>query len=176
MKVGIMTGLQELDSEIQNKIKQSTIAYSPEYFYQDTEITIAIVSPIKKIDITFEDFLYKLRKLNIRVIVLLDNEYSVYLQSAISLGITDIIFDPISIEKIIDKLKHCTPFSDISKYYIKGKNYIAKNTIAKDNDMEKILRVQILNLFKYFNKTIDKQLSLNEMFVLLENEIIKKNL
>ena len=179
MKVGIMTGLKELDLEIQNKVKQSSLAYYPEYFFQDTEITIAIVSPIgvKNTKIDFKDFLYELRKRNMRVIVLLDNEYSEYLQATLSLGITDIIFDPISVDKVIYKLKYNTPFSDIAKYYVKNQGYIAKNTSNKNiNNIEKLLKVQIINLFKYFDKKVDNDLSINEMMVLLENEIIKKNL
>jgi hypothetical protein len=172
-----MTGIKELDLELQSKIKQVTIAYHTDCFFMDTDITIAIISPVPKIKMKFEDLLFELRKRNIRVILLLENEKSKYLPIALSLGIADIIFDPVTIEKIIDKLKYPTPFSDIAKYYDKNKIYQQSN--SKNNNIptnEKILKAQIINLFKFFNKDkdIDKNLSVNELLVLLNNEIIKK--
>lgn len=170
-----MTGITELDTELQNKVKQITVAYYPEYFIQEPDITIAVVSPIPKLDIAFEDFLYELKKRNMRVIVLLDNEHSKYMKYALSLGITDIIFDPIDTDKVISKLKYNTPFSDIAKYYDKNNVYSVK-THLRDNSDEKMLKLQIVNLFKYFDKKIDAELSINELMALLENEVIKKEI
>ena len=179
MKIGVMTGIDDLDLKLQNTIKEVTIACYPEYFYIDVNINIAIVSPVKKMKINFIDFLYELRKRNIRVIVLLENEQYEYISQILSLGITDILFDPITIDNIVSKIRYATPFSDIVKYYNKDDDIYTSSTISKEmsnKEYEQTLKVQIINLFSYFNKKVNPKLSINQLIALLESEIIKKDI
>lgn len=179
MKIGVMTGITKLDDVLQNKIKQVSVIHYPEMFFQDADITIAIVSAVKNMDMLFEDFLYELRKRNIRVIVLLPNEMSEYMNCVLSLGITDIIFDPIDTDKIISKIKYPTSFSSIAKYYMKDRVYVPSGVDPKlknDNSQSDLAKEQVLKLFDFFNKKVDSTKSINELLALLENEVIKKNI
>lgn len=181
MKIGVMTGIKELDNLLQNTIKQVSVGYYTDFFFQDEDIKIAIISPAANIDISFSDFLYKLREYNIRVIVLLPDANNKYISDILSLGITDILFDPIDIEKIVSVIKYPMPFSDVAKYYVKGKVYTPNTECNANTDTESKKSIndakkQIISLFNFFGKNVDNSLSLLELLALLESEIIKKKI
>ncbi len=70
MNVAIMTGIDELNDQIQSEIKDSLISIYPKYLLENT-VDIVIISPLidmSTLNISFQDFLYELRKREIRII------------------------------------------------------------------------------------------------------------
>lgn len=111
----IFTDNEQLDRDLNKKIQDSRIVYYPDYILEEKESTtlIATVQPNKY---NFKDFMFKVRKKNIQVILILENEKVEELKEALLLGIYDIVFDPFDLEDIIKKITTPTPFSEISKY------------------------------------------------------------
>ncbi len=58
MNVAIMTGIDELNDQIQSKIKDSLISIYPKYLLENT-VDIVIISPLidmSTLNISFQDF------------------------------------------------------------------------------------------------------------------------
>lgn len=111
----IFTDNEQLDRDLSKKIKDSRIVYYTDYILEEKDATtlIATIQPNKY---NFKDFMFKVRRKNIQVILLLENENVKELKDALTLGIYDIIFDPFDLEDICKKIDSPTPFSEISKY------------------------------------------------------------
>ena len=93
----IFTGNEQLDNELNKKIKDSRIVYYSEYVLEEKEAKI-LITAVQNNKYNFEDFLFKVRNKNIRVILILENESVKELSTALQFGIYDILFDPFSIE------------------------------------------------------------------------------
>lgn len=117
----IYTGKYEIDKILEEEIKGSmAISYldfiiENEKFENQTAILAA-----QEIE-NFESYLYLLRKLNIRVILLFtsEKEDKEKIETALKLGIYDLLFGnfyPSEIKELIDNPK---TFKDISKLYMK---------------------------------------------------------
>ena len=111
----IFTENEQLNKDINKKIKNSRIVYYSDYILEEKEADILIVSPQNN-KYNFKDFMLKVRNKNIRVILLLENAEQKELKDALLLGIYDIIFDPFSLEDVCKKIDTPSAFSDISKY------------------------------------------------------------
>ena len=111
----IFTGNEQLDRQLNKKIENSRVVYYPEYILEEQEAEILIVS-VQNNKFKFKDLMFKVRQKNIRIILILENEDVKELKDALLLGIYDVIFDSFSLDDIINKVKHPTPFSEISKY------------------------------------------------------------
>ena len=111
----IFTGSEQLDRDLSKKIEDSRIVYYPDYVLQEQEAEILIVT-VQNNKFNFQDFMFKVRQKNIRVILILENETVKELKDALLLGIYDIVLDPFDLEEVITKIKFPTPFSKISKY------------------------------------------------------------
>lgn len=111
----IFTDNEQLNKDINKKIKNSRIVYYSDYILEEKEADILIVSPQNN-KYNFKDFMLKVRNKNIRVILLLENAEQKELKDALLLGIYDIIFDPFSLEDVCKKIDTPSAFSDISKY------------------------------------------------------------
>ena len=111
----IFTDNEQLNKDINKKIKDSRIVYYADYILEEKEADILIVS-VQNNKYNFKDFMFKVKCKNIRVILLLENEEQKELREALLLGIYDIIFDPFTLEDISKKIATPTPFSDIAKY------------------------------------------------------------
>lgn len=114
----IFTGNEQLDKELEKKLKDTRIVYYPDYVLEenDAEILITALQPNKY---NFKEFMFKVRQKNVRVILLLENKKSKVLNDALILGIYDIIFDPFTIEDIECLVNKPKNFSFISEY-VKG--------------------------------------------------------
>lgn len=119
----IYTGKNEIDKILEEEIKGSmAISYldfiiENEKFENQTAIIAA-----KEINIEeFESFLFLLRKLNIRVVLLFTNEKEDKEKTkiALKLGIYDLVFGNFYPSEIRDILEHPKEFKDISKRYQK---------------------------------------------------------
>ena len=111
----IFTGNEQLDRQLNKKIENSRVVYYPEYILEEQEAEILIVS-VQNNKFKFKDLMFNVRQKNIRIIMILENADVKELKDALLLGIYDVIFDPFSLDDIINKVKHPTPFSEISKY------------------------------------------------------------
>ena len=67
----------------------------------------------------FDKFLFELRKRNIRVILLLENEKVKEAEIALWLGIYDLIYGTFTIKDVLKLVKNANNFSDISESYKK---------------------------------------------------------
>lgn len=111
----IFTDNEQLNKDINKKIKDSRIVYYADYILEEKEADTLIVS-VQNNKYNFKDFMYKVRCKNIRVILLLENAEQKELRDALILGIYDIIFDPFSLDDVCKKITTPSTFSDISKY------------------------------------------------------------
>lgn len=111
----IFTDNEQLNKDINKKIKDSRIVYYADYILEEKEADTLIVS-VQNNKYNFKDFMFKVRNKNIRVILLLENADQKELRDALLLGIYDIIFDPFTLEDICKKIDTPSAFSDIAKY------------------------------------------------------------
>lgn len=120
----IFTNNEQLNEDINKKIKDSRIVYYADYILEEKEADTLIAS-VQNNKYNFKDFMFKVREKNIRVILLLENAEQKELKEALILGIYDIIFDPFSLDDVYKKINTPSTFSDISKY--------VKNTLEVEN-------------------------------------------
>lgn len=120
----IFTNNEQLNEDINKKIKDSRIVYYADYILEEKEADTLIAS-VQNNKYNFKDFMFKVREKNIRVILLLENAEQKELKEALILGIYDIIFDPFSLDDVYKKIYTPSTFSDISKYI--------KNTLEVEN-------------------------------------------
>jgi len=132
----IYTGIEEIDKELQKELKNSIIAHYSDYLIENNtfENQTVIISPSGITD-DFQEFLFMLKQMNIRIILLLKNAKQEETKIALQLGIYDIVFGnfyPSQIKSIVENPKH---FKDIADLYrktfnikIKKKKRIRKNT------------------------------------------------
>lgn len=111
----IFSDNEQLNNDLNKKIKDSRIVYYTDYILEEKDATtlIATLQPNKY---NFKDFMFKVREKNIQVILILENDKVKELKDALMLGIYDIIFDPFDLNEVCKKIGTPTPFSEISKY------------------------------------------------------------
>ena len=120
----IFTNNEQLNEDINKKIKDSRIVYYADYILEEKEGD-TLIGSVQNNKYNFKDFMFKVREKNIRVILLLENAEQKELKEALILGIYDIIFDPFSLDDVYKKINTPSTFSDISKY--------VKNTLEVEN-------------------------------------------
>lgn len=111
----IFTGNEQLDNDLSKIIDNNRIVYYPDYILEEQQATI-LIATIQPNKYNFKDFMLKVRKNNIRVILILEDDKVKELKEALILGIYDIVFDPFTLDEVTEKIKNPTPFSKISKY------------------------------------------------------------
>lgn len=111
----IFTDNEQLNKDLNKKIKDSRVVYYSDYILEEKEADILIIS-VQNNKYNFKDFMFKVRNKNIRVILLLENAEQKELMDALMLGIYDVIFDPFDLEDVCKKIEIPSTFSDISKY------------------------------------------------------------
>lgn len=119
----IYTGIEDVDKEIQLSLRDSIIAHYSDYLIENNtfEGQTVIISP-QAIEGNLHEFLFILKEMNMRVILLLKNQKQEETKLALQLGIYDIVFGnfyPIQIKEIIE---HPKSFKDISNLYRKTFN------------------------------------------------------
>ena len=111
----IFTGNEQLDKELNKYIKNSSVVYYTDYILEEDEATI-LIATIQNNKYNFKEFMYKVRKKNIRVILLLENYKVKELKEALTLGIYDILFDPFTINDVVKLTNVPQPFSEVATY------------------------------------------------------------
>lgn len=111
----IFTGNEQLDIDLSKRIPNSRVVYYPDYVLEEKEATtlIATIQPNKY---NFKDFMFRVREKNIQVILILENDKVNELNTALLLGIYDIVFDPFNLEDICNKIANPSSFSKVSQY------------------------------------------------------------
>ena len=119
----IYTGIEEIDKEIQSNLKNSIIAQYSDFLIEKKafEGETVIISP-QAIEDNLHEFLYKLKQMNIRVILLLKRKKQEDVKIALQLGIYDIIFGNFYPSQIKEIVEHPRNFKDISELYKKTYN------------------------------------------------------
>lgn len=122
----IYTGIEEIDKELQKNIKDSIVAHYSEYLVENNtfEGQTVVISP-NAIEGDMEDlheFLFTLKQMNIRIILLLKNQKQDEIRLALQLGIYDIIYGNFYPSQIKELIKRPKTFKDISELYRKKFN------------------------------------------------------
>ena len=119
----IYTGIEEIDKEIQNNLRDSIIAHYSDYLIENNtfEGQTVIISP-QAIEGDLHEFLFILKQMNMRVILLLKNQKQEETKLALQLGIYDIVFGNFYPSQIKDIIEHPKNFRDISELYRKTFN------------------------------------------------------
>lgn len=134
----IYTGKHEIDKILEEEIKGSmAISYLDFIIENDKfENQVAIISAEEIENEKYEKYLYSLRKLNIRVILLFANEKKEQeekIKLALKLGIYDLIFGNFYPSQINNMIEKPNNFKDIANIYRKVFNIkIKKNKIIKN--------------------------------------------
>lgn len=111
----IFTGNEQLDKELNKHIKNSRVVYYTDYILEEDEATI-LIATIQNNKYNFKEFMYQVRKKNIRVILLLENPKVKELKEALILGIYDIVFDPFTIDDVVKLTNVPQPFSKVATH------------------------------------------------------------
>lgn len=121
--VVIYTGIEEIDKEIQTNIRDSIIAHYSDYLIENNtfEGQTVIISP-QAIDGDLQEFLFILKQMNIRVILLLKNQKQEETKIALQLGIYDIVYGNFYPSQIKEVVEHPKSFRDVAELYRKTFN------------------------------------------------------
>ena len=111
----IFTGNEQLDNDLNKKIRNSRVVYYPDYVLEENDATALIIS-VQPNKFNFKEFMFKVRQKDIQVILILENENQEELKTALTLGIYDIIFDPFDLDEVYKKINKPNSFSIVSKY------------------------------------------------------------
>ena len=114
----IYTGIEEIDKEIQMNLRDSIIAHYSDYLIENNtfENQTVIVSP-QAIEGDLQEFLFILKQMNMRVILLLKNQKQKETKIALQLGIYDIVYGNFYPSQIKEVIEHPKNFSDIADLY-----------------------------------------------------------
>lgn len=116
----IYTGNHEIDKILEEEIKGSMVISYSDFIIEDNKFeNQTVVISASAIERDLREYLFRLRSLNIRVIVIFKNEKeeSELIKTTLEMGIYDLIFGnfyPSELKNIIDKPR---TFKDISKIY-----------------------------------------------------------
>lgn len=119
----IYTGIEEIDKEIQINLRDSIIAHYSDYLIENNTFVgqTVIISP-QAIEGDLHEFLFALKQMNIRVILLLKNQKQEETKLALQLGIYDILYGNFYPSQIKEIVEHPRNFKDISELYRKTFN------------------------------------------------------
>ena len=114
----IYTGIEEIDKEIQINVKDSIIAHYSDYLIENNtfENQTVIISP-QAVEGDLQEFLFILKQMNMRVILLLKNQKQEETKIALQLGIYDIVYGNFYPSQIKEVIEHPKNFSDIADLY-----------------------------------------------------------
>ena len=119
----IYTGIEEIDKEIQMNVRDSIIAHYSDYLIENNtfEGQTAIISPTA-IEGDLHEFLFILKQMDMRVILLLEKQKQEETKLALQLGIYDILYGNFYPSQIKDIIEHPKSFRDIADLYRKTFN------------------------------------------------------
>ena len=118
--VVIYTGVEEIDKEIQAELRDSIIALYSDYLIENNtfENQTVIVSA-QAIEGDLQEFLFLLKQMNMRVILLIKKQKQEETKIALQLGIYDIIYGNFYPSQIKNLIENPNSFKDIADLYKK---------------------------------------------------------
>jgi len=177
----ICTGFEEFDRKIAENVEDSQIIFYPDFLLKEKG-EVAVLSPKINTKIPFKDFLFALRQQDKRIVLILGDKASPYIGYALALGIYDIIFDPVTPDKVVEKIKHPSRFSDVQHLYLGLQGKVRFSGSAEDEqpafystsslDSSDIDRKIAEGILKFLGRST-KNMSLTEMLLAIEEEIIR---
>jgi DNA-binding response OmpR family regulator len=189
--VFICTGIEKLDELLKHKLKEngieSEIIFYADYLLEEKNKELyntVILAPREDIKLPFKDFLFALRQKDKRIILLAgEKESNKHLGYALALGIYDIVFDPVTPEKVVNAVKNPAKFSDVQKYFLCLKEKVsfsgetvkepaAASAAESDRTKEEAALNQIKGIMKLLGQKITKD-DINEALVELEEAVIR---
>jgi hypothetical protein len=178
----VYTGMEDLDKNIVSETDAKQAFYA-DYLLEEKEADTVVLSTNIETKIPFKDFLFALRRDNKRVILLIGDEKSPYLGYALALGIYDLVFDPITIDNIINLCNNPARFSDIAHLYLGLRGRVSfedptAKPIADGVDIygdAKTASEQARGLLQYMGKKPEKQ-NINELLLDMEQIIIQQSI
>ena len=131
--VVIYTGSNEIDKILESEIKGSMVVSYADFIIEDDKFKgQTVILSSNAIETDFREYLFLLRSMNIRVILLLKNEKEEETKIALENGIYDLVFGNFYPSQIKDLLDNPKKFSDISKIYKKTFNIQLKNRLKNN--------------------------------------------
>ena len=119
----IYTGIEEIDKEIQSVLRDSIIAHYSDYLIENNTFeNQTVIISANAVDGDLQEFLFTLKQMNMRVILLLEKQKQEETKIALQLGIYDIVYGSFYPSQIKDILEHPKSFRDISDLYRKTFN------------------------------------------------------
>ena len=131
----IYTGIEEIDKEIQMNISDSIVAHYSDYLIENSTFKgqTAIISP-QAVDGDLHEFLFRLKQMDMRVILLLKDKRQAETKLALQLGIYDILFGNFYPSQIKEIIEHPKNFKDISELYRQTFNIQLSKRIKTDKN------------------------------------------
>ena len=118
--VVIYTGVEEIDKEIQAELRDSIIALYSDYLIENNTFenqTVIVFAQANEGDL--QEFLFLLKQMNMRVILLIKKQKQEETKIALLLGIYDIIYGNFYPSQIKNLIEHPNSFKDIADLYKK---------------------------------------------------------
>lgn len=119
----IYTGIEEIDKEIQMNLRDSIVAHYSDYLIENNTFEgQTVIISLQAVEGDLHEFLFILKQMNMRVILLLKNQKQEETKLALQLGIYDIIYGNFYPSQIKDVIEHPNNFRDIADLYRKTFN------------------------------------------------------
>ena len=116
----IYTGNNEVDKILENEIKGSMVVSYEDFIVEDDKFkNQTVILGGDSIETNFREYLFLLRSMDIRVILLLKNEKDEKTKIALENGIYDLVFGNFYPSQVKNIFENPNKFSDISKIYKK---------------------------------------------------------
>lgn len=116
----IYTGNNEVDKILENEIKGSMVVSYEDFIVEDDKFkNQTVILGGDSIETNFREYVFLLRSMDIRVILLLKNEKDEKTKIALENGIYDLVFGNFYPSQVKNILENPNKFSDISKIYKK---------------------------------------------------------
>lgn len=196
--VFICTGIEKLDESLNNKLKEngieSEIVFYADYLLEEKTKDLydaVILAPHEDIKLPFKDFLFALRQRDKRIILLAGEERNnKHLGYSLALGIYDIVFDPVTPEKVVNAVRKPAKFSDVQQYFLGLREKVsfsgeavkeadkvqqepaAASAAEPDRTKEEAALNQIKGIMKLLGQKVTKD-DINEALVELEDAVIR---
>lgn len=118
--VVIYTGNHEIDKILENEIKGSMVVSYSDFIIEDNKFeNQTVILGASSIESNFREYLFLLRSMNIRVILLLKNVQQPETKIALESGIYDLIYGNFYPSQIKELIENPKTFRDISNIYKK---------------------------------------------------------
>lgn len=167
MHIAIATGINGLNEDLLKTLEDSEIVHYREYLTKEGhEHEVVILSRYLNGDIEIEQLIFMLKQSNTRIIYLTEPDNEEEIRLCLKYSVYDIIFNPLSVSKIIDVYKNPKSFADVSKLYVKYIN---------NEELEEKKSVQLKNLLPLRSDNDDKERTIKkESGAVIEKVIIEK--